>query len=96
MTWIYFRKTKVEVFNRFQDFRAKRLNLIRKHIKVLRRMVIGLLNLQVEHDGICRGCALCRSAKGSFLSSDNWSKGILDLVPSDACGPRTVSYLGVF
>lgn len=59
-------------------------------------MVIGLPELQVEHDGICKGCALGRYAKGPFLSSDNRSKGILDMVPSDACGPRTVSSLGGF
>lgn len=37
-----------------------------------------------------------KSSKGSFPSSDNWSKGILDMVPSNACGPRTISSLGDF
>jgi hypothetical protein len=44
------------------------------------KMVTGLLVLCVEHDGICRGCALGKNAKGYFPGSDNKSKGILDLV----------------
>lgn len=47
-------------------------------------------DLQVEHDDFCRDCALGKSAKGSCLGSDSGSKGILDLVPSDTCGPRTI------
>jgi hypothetical protein len=54
-------------------------------------MVIGLPKIHVEHDGICKGCALGKNAKRSFPSSDNRSKGILDLVHTDLCGPMTVS-----
>ena len=49
--------------------------------------------LQVEHDGVCRGCALGKNAKSSFKSSDSRSKGILDLVHSDICGPMLVPSL---
>ena len=35
-TWIYFLKTKDEVFNRFKEFKALVENLTRKWIKVLR------------------------------------------------------------
>jgi transposase InsO family protein len=35
-TWIFFMKTKDEVFNRFQEFRAQVENLTGKKIKVLR------------------------------------------------------------
>jgi transposase InsO family protein len=35
-TWIFFMKTKDEVFNRFQEFRAQVENQIGKKIKVLR------------------------------------------------------------
>jgi transposase InsO family protein len=35
-TWIFFMKTKDEVFNRFQEFRAQVENKIGKKIKVLR------------------------------------------------------------
>ena len=62
-------------------------------LPALRKMVIGLPELQVEHDGICRGCALGKNAKGSFPSSDSRSKGILDLVHSDGSGLMIVSSL---
>lgn len=67
-----------------------------KALSALRKMVTGLPKLQVEHYGICRGCALSNNAKGSFSSSDNRSKGTLDLVHSDVCGPMTVPSLGGF
>jgi hypothetical protein len=35
-TWIYFIKTKDEVFSRFQEFKAQVENMTRKKIKVLR------------------------------------------------------------
>lgn len=34
---------------------------------------------------MCRGCALGKNAKDSFLSSKNSSKIILDLLHSDVC-----------
>jgi hypothetical protein len=65
-------------------------------LPTLKRMVTGLPELQVEHDGIYRGCELGKNAKGSFSSSDSRSKGILDLVHLDVCGPMTVASLGGF
>jgi transposase InsO family protein len=44
----------------------------------------------------CRGCTLGKNTKGPYPSSDSRSKGILDLVHSDVCGPMTVSSLGGF
>jgi hypothetical protein len=55
--------------------------------------VTGLLQLYVENDGIFRGCSLGTNAKGSFPSSDNRSKGILDSVHSELCETMTVSSL---
>jgi hypothetical protein len=67
-----------------------------RDLPALKRMVTWLPELQVEHDGIFRGCALGNNSKGSFPSSDSRSKGILDLVHSDVCGLMTISYLGGF
>ena len=51
-------------------------------------------NLQVEHDGICKGCAPGKNAKGYFPSNDSRSKGILeDLVHLDVCGPMLSPHL---
>lgn len=64
-----------------------------KALPGLRKMVTGMPDLQVEHDGVCRGCALGKNAKGSFPNSDKRSKGILDPVHSDSCGPMLVPSL---
>ena len=53
----------------------------------------GLPEIHIEHDGVCRGCALGKNVKGSFPSSDSGSKGILDLIHTDVCGPMTVASL---
>ena len=57
---------------------------------MLRNMVTSLSEFGAEHQGVCRGCALGKNAKASFSSSDSRSKGILDLVHSDVCGPMLV------
>jgi hypothetical protein len=62
-------------------------------LPALGRMVTGLPPLHVEDDGVCRGCALGKNAKGMFSNSDNRSKGILDLIHSDLCGPMIVASL---
>jgi hypothetical protein len=59
----------------------------------LGKMVICLPGIQIYHKGICRGCALGKNFKGSFLSSDNISKEILDLIHSDVCGPMNFASL---
>jgi len=53
-------------------------------------MVTGLPEFGADHQGIFKGCALGKNAKASFLSSDNRSKGILDLVHYVVCGPILV------
>jgi hypothetical protein len=42
------------------------------------------------------GCAFGKNVKGSFLRNDSRSKGILDLIHSDVCGPMTVSSLNEY
>lgn len=57
-------------------------------------MVTSIPKLQVEHDRVCRGYALCKNTKGYFLGNNSRSKEILDLVHSNVCEPMTVSCLG--
>ena len=38
-------------------------------LPTLKNMVTGLPMLHVDHDGVCRGCALGKNTKGSFLKS---------------------------
>ena len=59
-------------------------------------MVSGVLDLPDEHEGVCMGCALGKNSEHLFPSSDSRSKGTLDPVHSDVCGPMTVASLGGF
>jgi hypothetical protein len=59
-------------------------------------MVTRLPDMQVEHDGVCKGCTLGKNAKGIFSRSDNRSKGILDIIHSDVCRQMIVASLGNF
>ena len=60
-------------------------------LPTLRNMVTCLPMLHVDHDGVCRGCALGKNTKGSFSNSESRSKGILDLLHYDLCGPMIVT-----
>jgi hypothetical protein len=62
-------------------------------LPTLGKMVTGFPETQIQYKGVCRGCALGKNVKGSFLSSENGSKEILDLIHSDVCGPMTVASL---
>jgi hypothetical protein len=60
-------------------------------LSILREIVTGLPEFSVEQQGICRGCALGKNVKDAFPSSESKSKGILDLIHSDVCGPMSVA-----
>jgi transposase InsO family protein len=42
-----------------------------------------------EHHEVCKGCVLCKYARAPFPESDSRSKGILDLIHIDICGPMS-------
>jgi hypothetical protein len=53
----------------------------------LREVVTEVPQISIEHQDVCKGCALGNFTKASFPSSDTRSTGILDLVHTDMCGP---------
>ena len=57
----------------------------------LRKVVTGLLEFEVQHDGVCRGCALGKNGRKPFPNSDSRAKGILDLIHSNLCRPMLVA-----
>ena len=64
-------------------------------LNILKEIVTGLPDLRVEQQGLCKGCELSKYAKAAFSSSENRSKGILDLIHSDVGGPMsTISFGG--
>ena len=56
-------------------------------------MVTGLPEVSPKHEGICKGCALGKNTKKSFPRSKYRSKGILDLIHSNICGPMSSLFL---
>jgi hypothetical protein len=64
-----------------------------RDLPYLGKMVTGLLEIHIQHKGVFKGCALGKNVQGSFPSSDNKSKEILDLIHSYVCGSRIVASL---
>ena len=62
-------------------------------LRLLRETVTGVPEVSTEHDDVCKGCVLGKFAKASFPRSDTRSKGVLDLVHSDVCGPMPTKSL---
>ena len=65
-------------------------------LKVLREIVIVLPSFSTDHHSVCKGCAMSKYAKTAFPKSDNRSKGILDLIHLDICGPMSAMSMGGF
>ena len=57
----------------------------------LKKVVTGLPEFEMQHDGVCRGCALGKNVKKPFPNSETRAEGILDLVHSDLCGLMSVA-----
>jgi hypothetical protein len=55
----------------------------------LQNMVTCMPVFSFEHASICRGFALGKNTKKSYPHSNRKTKGILDLIYSDLCGPMT-------
>jgi hypothetical protein len=58
-----------------------------KSLPYASKVVTGLPEIKVDHEGVCKGCAQGKNIKNPFLKSDNKVEGILELVHSDVCGP---------
>ena len=44
----------------------------------LQKMVTGMPEISLKHNGVCKGCALGKKTKKFFSRSKNRSKGILE------------------
>ena len=53
----------------------------------------GLPNLNIDHEGVCKGCAKGKNIKNPFPKSDTKSERILELIHSNVCGPMPSTYL---
>jgi transposase InsO family protein len=55
--------------------------------------VTCFLEIQVNHEGICKGCAQGKYMKKPFPSNDSKSKGDLNIIHLDVCGPISATLL---
>ena len=63
-------------------------------LRVLREIVIGLPQFNIDHQELCRGCTLGKYTKASFPSSEHRASEILDLIHSNVCSPMSKLSLG--
>ena len=79
----------------FELWQRRMAHLHHGALRLLREIVTGLPQFGTEHQKVCRGCALGKYTKTSFLSSEHRASGVLDLVHSDVCGAMsTISLSG--
>ena len=64
-----------------------------KSLPIVSKVVTGLLEIQIENEGVCKGCAQGKNTKNPFPKSDSKSKWILDIIHSDICGPMQTTSL---
>jgi hypothetical protein len=50
-------------------------NINYKALPYVSKVVISLLQLKVDHEGVCKGCAQGKNIKNPFQKSDNKEKG---------------------
>jgi hypothetical protein len=63
-------------------------------MRLLREIVTGMPQFNIEHQEVCRGCSLENYTKIVFPNSDNRSTGVLDLIHINVCGPMSRVSLG--
>jgi hypothetical protein len=58
-----------------------------KALPYVSKVVTGLPEFKVDREGVCKGCAQGKNIKNPFPKSDSKTKGILELIHSNICGP---------
>jgi transposase InsO family protein len=57
-----------------------------KALPYVSKVVTGLPDFKVDHEGVCKGCAQGKNIKNPFPKSDSKAR-VLELIHSDVCGP---------
>ena len=57
-----------------------------KALPYVSKVVTGLPDLKIDHEGTCKGCSREKNIKNPFSKSETKTKGTLELIHSDACG----------
>ena len=64
-----------------------------KALPIVIKVVTSLPEIQIEHEGVCKGCAQGNNTKNPYMKSDNKVKGILYVIHLDICGPMQTTSL---
>ena len=59
----------------------------------MNKVVTSLPNLNIDHEGTCKGCEKGKNIKNPFPKSETKTKGTLKLIHSNVCGPIPSTYL---
>ena len=54
-----------------------------KALPHVNKVVMGLLDMKIKHEGICKGCTKGKNIKNPFRKSETKIKGMLELIHSD-------------
>jgi transposase InsO family protein len=65
-------------------------------LRHLRQAVTGLHKFTAKRHDPCKGCAMGKYAKRPFPPTKHRSKGVLDLIHYDVCGPMSVELVSSF
>ena len=67
-----------------------------KALPHVNKVVTGLPDMKIKHEGICKGCAKGKNIKNPFPKSETKTKGTLELIHLDVCGPMSSTSLSGF
>ena len=62
----------------------------------MRKLVTGLSYLKMDYEGTFKGCARGKKIKNTFMKRETNTKGTLELIHSDVCGPIPSTSLSVY
>ena len=73
-------------------------NRILSHVKyksfpIVSKVVSGLPEIQMDHEGMCKGCSQEKNNKNHYPKSDNKEKWILDIIHTFICRPMQTTSL---
>jgi hypothetical protein len=60
------------------------------------KVVTGLPEFKIDHEGVCNGCVQGKNIKNPFPKRDNKEEGVLELIHSDVCGPMPSSSISAY
>ena len=76
-----------EITNSSELWNRRLSHINYKELPYVRKVVTGLPYLKIDHEGTCKVCARGKNIKNPFPKSETKTKGMLELICFDVCGP---------